>query len=142
MKIIDFYESGRILQVMELSFDCSLDDLPHIDNPVDATPTQRIEVSDETEVTWDGHYILHGVVVARPTWTPIVSTALIPADGQTPITVDQIPATAAVEVLGPILDSWSESSGQIDLTVDIPGRYTIRVSPFPYQDVEVKFDAT
>jgi hypothetical protein len=47
-----------------------------------------------------------------------------------------------VDLFGPATDSWSGAAGDIEVAVGLPGAYTLLIDAFPYQLVEVKFNAT
>lgn len=89
----------------------------------------------------DNMYISIGEVVERPLMALAASADLMPADGSTVFLIGGVPQGTLVKVLGPITDGWVELSGEVAITVNIPGSYTVLLTCFPYQDAEVKFDA-
>lgn len=99
---------------------------------------------DAEAIDWDGHYVSEGQVLTRPDpeSAPVLSAADIPADGVSVLTVTGIPIGALVQVSGPVMDEWIEDSGSAELSVDVPGRYVIKVEKWPQKSVEVSFHAT
>lgn len=99
---------------------------------------------DASAVDFDQHYVEDGQVKVRPEPEsfPALSAMSIPADGTAVTTLTNIPAGAKVQILGPIEDEWIEDSGSAELSVDIPGRYVIKVEKWPQKSVEVSFHAT
>lgn len=82
-------------------------------------------------------------VKPRPSFTAEADKQSIFADGTDVITVTGLPqGDTRVSISGPIGTSWVENRDQITLTVNIPGRYRIRFTQFPYKDSTVEFDAT
>jgi hypothetical protein len=141
MRAVDYDSTGYIGRVLNHPSIEGMPEIPLFVIPNDARTFSRIEVADDTDVSQDKQYVLNGAIAQRPTWQPVVSAATIPADGQTPIVISGLPQSSAVQVFGPVTDAWQETSGEVSLTVNLPGSYIVRISPFPYQDVEVKFDA-
>lgn len=142
MKLIDFDGTGYIERILGVPEIKGTPEAPPLVIPGDPRTFDRIEVTDDIDVSHDKHYVLNGVVEPRPTWNPIVSVTTIPADGQTPITVSGAPVAVKVNLLGPAADLWSEAAGDISVAVGLPGAYTLLIDAFPYQVVEVKFNAT
>ena len=87
------------------------------------------------------HYIADGQVAERPVLSPIVSSETIKADGQELLSISGLPSPPHVTVLGPISEEWQEESEVVELTVNIPGSYTVWIECRPYKQIEVKFDA-
>jgi hypothetical protein len=142
MKLVDFDSTGLIVRVLDLSFIEDMPDVPPYDIPNDPRTFERIEVGDGIDVSFDKNYVLNDAVEQRPTWTPVVSATTIPADGQTPITISGVPSAVKVDLFGPATDSWSGAAGDIEVAVGLPGAYTLLIDAFPYQLVEVRFNAT
>lgn len=78
---------------------------------------------------------------ARPTFQ-VPSATSVPADGSTLVSWAGLPNPTDVNVTGPANDSFQTTDGALDLTFDAPGDYTVRLSSFPYQDLEVVISAT
>jgi hypothetical protein len=142
MKLIDYDTTGLIARVLTTPSIEGMPEIPPFVIPNDPRTFERIEVSDDIEVSYDKHYVLNGIVELRPTWNPVVSATTIPADGQTSIKVSGIPSAVKVNLFGPATDSWSGAAGDIEVAVGLPGAYTLQIDAFPYQLVEVKFNAT
>lgn len=87
-------------------------------------------------------YFVDDQPVSRPTFTPIATKTLIEANGTDVLTITDLPTgECEIHLWGPASDSWAQD-GDIKLTVNMPGAYTIRISQWPYQDAEVTFNAT
>lgn len=142
MKLIDYDNTGNIGRVLELSAGIDPSEIPPFLIPGDPRTFERIEVTDDVDASYDKHYVLDQQLADRPTWTPIVSSDSIPADGVTAITVSGIPAPVKVDLFGPASDSWSGAAGDVSVAVGLSGDYTLLIDAFPYQLVEVKFNAT
>lgn len=99
---------------------------------------------DAAVVDWGEHYVSGGQVLARPEpeSTPSLSASSVPADGVSVLTISSVPPGATVHISGPVEDEWVEESGSAEISVDVPGRYTLRVEKWPQKAVEVSFDAT
>lgn len=142
MKLIDYDNTGLIGRVLTVPNIEGMPEIPPFSIPGDPRTFDRIEVSDDQEVSYTKQYVLNAEVLDRPTWNPTVSSASIPADGVTAITVSGIPAPVKVDLFGPASDSWSGAAGDVSVAVGLPGAYTLLIDAFPYQLVEVKFNAT
>lgn len=99
---------------------------------------------DAVTADYREHYVEGGQVSARPDpeSTATLSAVSIPADGLTVTTLTDIPPGATVRISGPVEDEWVEESGSAEISVDVPGRYTVKVEKWPQKAVEVSFDAT
>ena len=99
---------------------------------------------DVSEVDWHSHYVGEGQLLNRPEPESIavLSAPSIPADGVTITTLTNIPVGAKVQISGPIEDEWVEESGSAEISVDVPGRYIVKVEKWPQKAVEVSFNAT
>lgn len=83
------------------------------------------------------------VVRVRPTFEPLADKSAICADGVDVLTVSQLPrGTTQLQLTGPVTDTWTETRQKTDLTINVPGRYKLKIAQWPYQDCEVEFDAT
>ena len=102
----------------------------------------ELELEQEQFDPLDNMYINDGEVTARPEMVLTHGPDQIPADGVATFLISNVPSGAKVEVYGPISDEWVESSGEVSLSVNIPGGYTVLLECFPYQSAKVKFDAT
>lgn len=81
-------------------------------------------------------------IVPRPTFTPSADKESIKADGVEVITISGLPsAMNEFRLDGPAYDAW-EQMGDVQLTVNLPGTYTLRISQWPYQDAGVTFNAS
>ncbi len=93
--------------------------------------------------TWGGsgstHYVLDGEIVERPILPTTPSSQSIVANGQEVLSVEGIPSSAIYVLDGPVQDRWEDDN---ELTVDVPGRYTLYIDCWPYQTVTVEFDGT
>lgn len=87
-------------------------------------------------------YYLENEFVERPTFTLIADKTTIAPDGSDVITITGVP-TGDFDVLlsGAVSDSWTQS-GDIEITVNLPGDYRLRVAQWPYQDAEIRFNAS
>lgn len=142
MKLIDYDNTGLIARFLSLPEIEGMPPIPPYVIPGDPRTFERIEVADDVDATHDKHYVLNEVLADRPTWEPTVSSTSIPADGVTAITVFGIPVPVKVDLFGPASDSWSGAAGDVSVAVGLPGAYTLLLDAFPYQVVEVKFNAT
>jgi len=142
MKLVDYDNTGFIGRVLTHPNIEEILPIPPFVIPGDPRAFERIEVADDLEVSYDKQYVSNQEVVDRPKWTPTVSGTSIPADGVTAITVSGIPASVKVDLFGPASDSWSGAAGDVSVAVGLPGAYTLLIDAFPYQLVEVKFNAT
>lgn len=99
---------------------------------------------DVSEVDWHSHYVAEGQLLDRPEPESIsaLSVVSIPADGVAVTTLVNIPVGAKVQISGPIEDEWVEESGSAEISVDVPGRYIVKVEKWPQKAVEVSFNAT
>lgn len=99
---------------------------------------------DVGEVSWFDHYVAGSQVLLRPEPESIaqLSAPTLPADGNSVVTLSDIPLGALVQISGPVEDEWIEESGSAEISVDIPGRYIVKVEKWPQKSVEVTFDAT
>lgn len=137
MKVVAYIpDTGRITGFGAYSPPIDIKDYPVVDGSV------AMEVPEETLVDYKTSYIVDEVVSDRPIYAPIVSANSIPADGQALLRVSGIPKVCRAALYGPVQDQWDESSGEISLTVNVPGSFILRIDAFPYQDVEVRFNAT
>lgn len=127
--------TGRILTSMTGEF---LD--PRYDD--DEPPQGQKILKLENAVSIYGVYILDDAVVDRPMFTPDLSAETIPSDGQSVLTISGFPAGSTLSISGPIEETWEEPGTATDITVNLPGEYLVSIQCWPYQDVEVKFDAT
>jgi hypothetical protein len=98
--------------------------------------------SDQQFDPLDNMYVHSGEITQRPEMGLSQSSGPIPADGSTIFSINGLPSETTVQVYGPIVDEWVEGSGKVEITVNVTGSYTILLKCFPYQDTEVKFDAT
>lgn len=126
--------TGRILTSMTGEF---LD--PRYDD--DEPPEGQKILKLESAVSIYGVYILDDAVVERPTFTPELSAETIPSDGQGALTISGFPAGSTLSISGPIEETWEGSGTDTDITVNLPGEYVLSIECWPYQDVEVKFNA-
>ena len=87
-------------------------------------------------------YVVNSEIQPRPTFTPTADKTTIKADGVDVITISGLPsAMNEFRLDGPAYDAW-EQMGDVQLTVNLPGTYTLRISQWPYQDAEVTFNAS
>jgi hypothetical protein len=142
VKIIDYDNTGYIVRVFGMPNFEEMPEVPPYVIPNDPRTFERIEVGDDVEVSFDKQYVSNGLIAQRPTWIPVISSTTIPADGQTAIKVSGALSGVKVNLFGPATDSWSGVAGDIEVAVGLPGAYTLLIDAFPYQLVEVKFNAT
>jgi hypothetical protein len=142
MKLIDYDSTGLIGRVLAIADIEEMPEIPPYVIPNDPRIFERIEVGDDVEVSFDKQYVSNGLIEQRPTWNPVVSTTTIPADGQTSIKVSGIPSAVKVNLFGPATDSWAGAAGDIEVAVGLPGEYKLYIEAFPYQRIEVNFNAT
>lgn len=113
----------------------------------DSIEVMNLNKSDTRDFV-DGHhdgskvYVNSGVPTPRPIFTLTADKKTIKANGQEHITINGLPeGICQAMIWGAVYDAW-EQEGDIQLTVNMPGSYTLRISQWPYQDSEVTFDAT
>ena len=142
MKLVDYDSDGQIGRVLAIADIEEMPEIPPYVIPNDPRTFERIEVGDDVEVSFDKQYVSNGLIAQRPTWIPVISSTAIPADGQTAIKISGVPCAVKVNLFGPATDSWSGAAGDIEVAVGLPGAYTLLIDAFPYQLVEVRFNAT
>lgn len=88
-------------------------------------------------------YISNRLVVGRPIFVPVADKETISADGVDILAITGLPeGKTNVKLTGPVFDQWVETADTIELTVNMPGTYTIFLEQWPYQDAEVTFNAS
>ena len=82
----------------------------------------------------DGHhdgskvYVDSEAPTPRPAFTPTADKESIKADGVEVITITGLPeGICQIMIYGAVYDVW-EQEGDIELTVNMPGKYTLRIS--------------
>ena len=86
-------------------------------------------------------YYSSGEFVERPEFTPTKSKDSIQANGQDVLTITGVPkGECKIQLSGPVSDEWTQK-GKIEITVDVPGAYSVRISQWPYIEKEIRFDA-
>lgn len=87
-------------------------------------------------------YMKKGVLTERPLMAALSDKSSIKADGLDVLTVSNLPkGVTTLRLVGPLCDSWDEKSNQADFTVNVPGRYQLVISQFPFKDMELEFNA-
>ena len=129
--------TGKITQFSEmLEFDeLSLKAYDHLD-------VSTLLLNQPVDILRMDKYVKEDAVAERPTFTPTISPASIPADGVSIVAISGFPADSILTISGPINETWNESETSTELTVDLPGTYKVRIENWPHQDVEVTFNAT
>lgn len=84
-------------------------------------------------------YVREGIVVARPTMQPTVSTTEVQANGADEILITNLPIPATINVKGQIVEV---DDGELVMTFDTPGEYRLTVEAFPHKPWEVTIHAT
>jgi len=97
--------------------------------------------SDEVS-SIDRYYIKDETLTERPSFSPTISPTSIPADGVSIVTILGFPADSILTISGPISETWTETETSTELTVNLPGKYKVRIENWPHQDAEVTFNAT
>jgi hypothetical protein len=99
---------------------------------------------DAEAVSWSEHYLSGEQVVPRPDpeSIPTPSTSQIVADGVSELQITGIPIGATLQIIGPIEDEWIEESGSAEISVDVPGLYSVKIEKWPQKSIEVVFNAT
>lgn len=122
--------TGKIVEFMEFSEESDValnasDDFAMIEGH--PTPTSFYE---------------NGAFFERPKFDVVANKESIQANGSDVLNVSvELNGMHQVSLLGPVCDEW-EQEGSIELTVNLPGTYLLRISQWPYMDAEVKFNAT
>jgi hypothetical protein len=87
-------------------------------------------------------YVVDEALQPRPTFTLTADKTSIAADGQDVITISGLPeGDCQLNLCGPVSDLWTQT-GDVELTVNMAGEYTLRVSQWPYIDQEITFNAS
>lgn len=87
-------------------------------------------------------YVKEEKIADRPVFTVTLSSTSVSADGSSALTLSGFPENSTLTIAGPVFDTWTETGTTVDLTVNIPGRYQVKIECWPYQDQVVTFDAT
>lgn len=111
--------------------------------PGPAGPTEIVEVGAEALGLAATHYWLDGAVTPRPPLPAQPSAASITADGADEVTLD-LPGPARVEVWrrGQLLDVLEVGDGRLELSLTLPGSYTLRVDCPPCLVTDFPLEAT
>jgi hypothetical protein len=91
------------------------------------------DLVDDTEF-----YIVGGVVTTRPLLPAVVDKTTVIADDTDVMTISGLPDPCEVRVG---TEAFTAVGGSAEISFDLPGSHTIRISHFPYQDWEVDVDA-
>lgn len=73
---------------------------------------------------------------------PTISATTVIADGTATITISGLPDPAHIAIAGPNQASGEVTGGEVALSFDAPGTYTVRAEAFPYLPWTVSIDAT
>ena len=79
------------------------------------------------------HYMLDSEPVERPVQTTTIDETSIAADGESIATLSDVPTGATLAIFGPVtVDPAIIAGGTAQISVDVPGDYTLRVTCFPF----------
>jgi hypothetical protein len=88
-------------------------------------------------------YVNNNVIVSRPTFDVKTNKTTIKADGIDEIVFSDLPSGEnKISLYVAVNDSWIENNSSFSLTVNMPGQYRMLIQQWPYQDVEVTFNAS
>ena len=99
-----------------------------------AAPIDTIRVV-EVEGAWS-------VVLRPPAPALTVDRIVVPADGETPVTIGGIPDGAAVTIGGPVGSSLTHGTGDLVLAFPVPGSYYVTVEAWPARATVAVIDAS
>jgi hypothetical protein len=142
MKLVRYQAStGKILRYTQTD---QWDNIPPswIDGSQTDQDIATLEVPDDVFVDIATVYVKNGTVVSRPVFAPTVPKASIPADGISVFEVKDIPGPCDVRLFGSLTDQWQETSGAVSLTTNLAGEYKLYIDAFPFQRVEISFNAS
>ena len=80
------------------------------------------------------HWVVDGQLASRPLLDIQVEQHTVLADGETGLIVRGVPAGASIVVNGPVTLQAQADGSDLHLTFAIPGRYSLAISLFPFQD--------
>lgn len=103
----------------------------------EAGETVREGTADPGSQYWDGTQLAD-----RPPMPSSIDKLTAVADGVDVVTISGLPNPTDVRITGPAFDAFEVTDGTLELTFDPPGKYTVRLSSFPYLDQEYVINAT
>ena len=96
----------------------------------------------EGEIDQSLFFMKKGVLTERPSMAALADKSSIKADGVDVLIVSNLPkGVTTLRLVGPLCDSWDETGKETDFTVNVPGRYRLVISQFPFKDMELQFNA-